>query len=85
MIKFEYVIKDELGLHARPAGELIKECSKFNCEITITHGEKKVSAKKIFAVMGLAAKQSHNLEFSFDGDDENEASKHIEEFLKNNL
>ena len=36
MKTFEYTIKDELGIHARPAGLLVKEAKKFESECTIT-------------------------------------------------
>ena len=42
MKTFEYTIKDELGIHARPAGLLVKEAKKFESECTITKdGNKK--------------------------------------------
>ena len=37
MKTFEYTIKDELGIHARPAGLLVKEAKKFESECTINH------------------------------------------------
>ena len=36
MKNFEYTIKDELGIHARPAGMLVKEAKKYQSKITIT-------------------------------------------------
>lgn len=46
MVSFNYVIKDELGIHARPAGLLVKEAGKLGSTITICKGEKKGDAKK---------------------------------------
>lgn len=40
MKSFEYTVKDELGIHARPAGLLVKEAKKFQSECTITKGDK---------------------------------------------
>ena len=39
MKTFEYTIKDELGIHARPAGLLVKEAKKFESECTITKAD----------------------------------------------
>ena len=39
MKSFEYTVKDELGIHARPAGLLVKEAKKFQSECTITKGD----------------------------------------------
>ena len=36
MKTFDYTIKDELGIHARPAGLLVKEAKKFTSDCTIT-------------------------------------------------
>ena len=41
MKSFEYTIKDELGIHARPAGMLVKEAKNFASECTITKDGKK--------------------------------------------
>lgn len=47
MVSFNYVIKDELGIHARPAGLLVKEAAKLGSKITICKGEKKGDAKNL--------------------------------------
>ena len=53
MKNFTYTIKDEIGIHARPAGLLAKEVKKYQSKITITKGEKTVEAKKLMAVRGM--------------------------------
>ena len=40
MKEFKYVITDELGIHARPAGLFVKEAAKFQSDIKIKKGEK---------------------------------------------
>ena len=57
MITFTYTITDASGIHARPAGLLVKQAAGFPCAITLQKGEKTADAKRIFAVMSLAAKQ----------------------------
>ena len=56
MKEFKYVIKDEQGIHARPAGLFVKEAAAFPCKVTIEKDGKEADAKRIFAVMGLAVK-----------------------------
>ena len=56
MKEFKYTIKDELGIHARPAGLLVKEAAAFPCKVTIEKGGKEVDAKRILGVMGLGVK-----------------------------
>ena len=60
MKEFKYVVQDELGLHARPAGLLVKEAAKFKSAITLDSGVKKADAKRIMAVMSMGVKQGHS-------------------------
>ena len=85
MKEFKYVITDELGIHARPAGLLVKEAAKFQADIKIKKGEKEADAKRIFGIMGLAAKKGDEIVLTADGADEADAIVAIEEFLKANL
>lgn len=85
MKEFKYVVTDPEGIHARPAGELVKAAAKFSSDITVTKDGKTVSAKKIFGVMGLAAKQGHELTIRVEGSDEAEAASELENFFKANL
>ncbi|MED9904481.1 MAG: HPr family phosphocarrier protein [Lachnospiraceae bacterium] len=85
MREFKYVITDPEGIHARPAGELIKAVKDFSSAITISKDGKTADAKRIFGVMGLAAKKGQEIIMTADGADEDEAICKIEEFLKANL
>ena len=85
MKEFKYVITDELGIHARPAGLLVKEAAKFQADIKIKKGEKEADAKRIFGIMGLAAKKGDEIVLTADGADEADAIAAIEEFLKAHL
>ena len=85
MKNFEYTIKDENGIHARPAGMLVKEASKFNSDITLESGEKKADAKKIFAVMSMNVKCGEKLSVLIEGSDEAQAEKVLYEFFCSNL
>jgi phosphocarrier protein len=85
MKEISYVIKDELGIHARPAGLLVKSASKYNCKILIKKGTIEKDAKSIFGVMGLGAKHGEEIRVTFEGADEEEASVTIRDFFKNNL
>ena len=85
MKEFKYVITDELGIHARPAGLFVKEAAKFQSDIKIKKGEKEADAKRIFGIMGLAAKKGDEIVLTADGADEADAIVAIEEFLKANL
>lgn len=85
MKAFEYVVKDELGIHARPAGALVKEAKKYQSKISIQKGEKEVDASKLMALMGLGVKCGDKIIVKAEGADEENAVQEIEAFIKNNL
>ncbi len=82
---FEYTITDPQGVHARPAGQLVKEASNFKSDIQIEKDGQKADAKRIFAIMGLGIKCSQTIQVTFSGSDEDIAYNKISEFLKENL
>lgn len=53
MIEFEFKFKDEHGLHARPAGTLVKKVKELTSVVTIRQGKKSARADQLFALMGL--------------------------------
>lgn len=85
MKELSYVITDPEGIHARPAGALVKEAAAFTSKITIGKDGKEVDAKRIFGIMGLAAKQGQTIVLKAEGDDEDAAIEKLETFLKENL
>lgn len=85
MKEFKYVLTDEQGIHARPAGELVKICKGFESSIKIAKDGKSGDCKKIFSIMGLAAKKGHEITITFDGPDEDAAFDKVSEFLKATL
>lgn len=80
-----YVIRDEMGIHARPAGLLVKEVAKYSSTVTLSNGTKEADAKKIMAIMALGVKKGQSVTFKIEGADEAEAAAGIEAFLKANL
>ncbi len=87
MIEFTYKIKDENGIHARPAGLLVGEAKKFQSNIKITNivNEKSADAKGLFGLMGLCVKKDNEIKVSVEGEDENEAAETIKDFLEENF
>lgn len=85
MKEFTYTIKDEQGIHARPAGELVKAAAAYPCKVTISKDGKEVDAKRILGVMGLGVKCGEEITVCTDGENEEAASAAIEAFLKANL
>ena len=85
MKQFTYVITDEAGIHARPAGLLVKEAAKFASSTTIAKGAKKGDLKRIFGVMALGVKKGVEITVTCEGADEDAAAAALEAFFKVNL
>lgn len=85
MKTFSYVIKDEIGIHARPAGMLVKEAKKFESTITITKAGKSAEAKKLMALMSLGVKCGETVEIKVEGQDEEQALEAMKTFFDTNL
>lgn len=85
MKTFEYTITDPVGIHARPAGILVKKIKEFASTVTIAKGDKGVNALKLMALMGLGIKQGDKITVTVEGDDEEKAATEVEAFLKANL
>ena len=85
MKTFTYTIKDELGIHARPAGLLVKAAGAFQSDITIATEAKKANAKRMMAVMGLGVKCGTQVTITAEGADEDAAIAGMEKFLTENL
>lgn len=87
MKEFKYVIKDEQGIHARPAGILVKAIAKLKSNITIQKAgeERVVNAKSIMAVMSLGVKKDNEVILTAEGEDEEEAIQAVEKVLTENL
>lgn len=85
MKEFTYKICDELGIHARPAGLIVKKAGEFLSEITMYNGEKSADMKRIFALMSLGVKKGDTVRVTVSGSDEDKACNQLESFLKNNL
>ncbi len=85
MKEINFTVTDPLGIHARPAGILVKEAKKFASKITVWKGDKSCDMKKLLALMGMAIKQGENITVQFDGADEEDCAAAIEKFLKENF
>ncbi len=85
MKEFTYVITDEIGIHARPAGMLVKEAKAFTSKITLEANGKSADVTKLMAVMSLGVKNGAEVVIKAEGEDEDAAIAKMEEFMKENL
>ena len=85
MKQFQYTIKDELGVHARPAGLLVKLAKQYTSTITLEKNGKTCDMRKLMALMGMGVKQGETVTVKVEGDDEEAAAAAIQKFLTENV
>lgn len=85
MKSFTYTISDSLGIHARPAGQIVSEAKKFSSTITIDTGEKQANATKLMAIMTLGVKCGQSVTVSADGADEDAAIECMQKYFETNM
>ena len=86
MKEFTYVIKDALGIHARPAGLLAKKAKSYaDTAVTITANGKTVNLGQLMKLMALGVKQGTEVTITCEGANEEEAAAGLLAFLEENL
>ena len=85
MKSFQYIITDEIGLHARPAGLLAQVSKPFASNITLETKDKHADAKKLMAIMAMGVKKDVKVVVRAEGVDENLAIAKLETFFKETL
>ena len=86
MKQFEYTIHDPLGIHARPAGMLVKEAKAFaDTVVTITKNRTTVKATQLMKLMSLGVKQGDVVTVAAERANEDAAIIAISSFFQNNL
>ena len=63
----QFTVVDPLGIHARPASQLVAKATPFTSSIEIRTEEKAANLKSILGVMGLALKQGSQFTLAVEG------------------
>jgi len=72
-IEREFVVSNELGFHARPAGEFVRVASRFRSEVQVSRGGEWVSGQSVLSLLSLAAGPGTRLRVRAEGPDAAEA------------
>jgi phosphocarrier protein HPr len=62
------IVRNKMGLHARPAALIVQTANKFPCEVTLTKDGQDVNAKSIMGVLMLAAAMGTNIVVKAEGE-----------------
>jgi len=85
MVKFTYKIQDKLGLHARPAGALVKTAARLSSKVVLQCKGKEADGKKLIALMRMGIKYEDVVTFIVEGDNEEEDSQVLKKFCQMGL
>ena len=85
MKEFSYTVQDHMGIHARPAGQIVKLAKGLSSRIVISKGEKSADARRLIALMGLNVLQGETVSVSVEGEREDEDFQTMPRFFEENL
>lgn len=85
MKQFEYTVQDSMGIHARPAGQIVKLAKSLGSRVTIGKNGSAVDARRLIALMGLNVLQGETVTVCVEGEHEAEDFQAMYEFFQGNL
>jgi len=85
MYKLEIELKNETGLHARPASLFVKEAAKYVSDITIIKDNKSYNGKSIMGILSMGAGKGDIITISAEGEDEKEAVESLKALIDKNF
>ena len=88
MVETELTLKNDQGLHARPADLFVRTANKFKSDITVRNlstGSNDVNAKSILRILSLGVYNGHTIQVMADGEDETQAIEEIATLVNHNF
>ncbi len=83
MYKEDVTLKNETGLHARPASLFVKEASKYVSDVKVLKDGKEYNAKSIMGVLSMGASMDDTITIQANGEDEEEVVKSLVALIDN--
>lgn len=85
ILEKKIIIKNKLGLHARPAALFVQIANKYDSDISVRKGKEAVNGKSIMGILTLAAEKGSTIYLKVDGQDAQEAIEELEKLLAGEL
>lgn len=85
MKSFEYTVTDPIGIHARPAGMLMKFAKQFSSKITLSKDDRTVDVTRLMSLMAMSVRNGDTVTVTAEGDDEDTAIEEMRRFFAENL
>jgi phosphocarrier protein HPr len=80
--RVDFTVMDPIGLHARPAGELVKTAARHQARVRLELGGKAADARSIVQLLGLGVRQGSVVTVTAEGADEADALAAVLEVLQ---
>lgn len=81
LVEKKVIIKNKLGLHARPASTFVQIANKFESEVIVKKGNQEVNGKSIMGIMMLAAEKGSCIHLKINGPDAKQALAELERLV----
>jgi phosphocarrier protein HPr len=85
MKAFQYLVQNEVGIHARPAGMLVKQAKQFQSVCRIEAGGQSADMKKLVALLKLGIEHGTQVTVTAEGPDEAQAAAALQKLMEENL
>lgn len=85
MIEKRIIVKNKLGLHARPAAILVQTISRFECKVCVSKDDIEVNGRSVMGLMMLAAENGASLRITAQGRDEAAVMQAVERLFEENF
>lgn len=80
-VRKQIVVRNKLGLHARPAALFVQTANKFDSRITVEKDNEKVNGKSIMGILMLGAEQGSTVIIEAEGRDAEKALAELERLV----
>lgn len=85
MTKQKVTVKNQTGLHLRPAGIVCRTAMLYKSHITLIHGDITANAKSVLGILAACVKTGDEIEITCEGVDEQEAMKAMIDLFESGL
>jgi phosphocarrier protein HPr len=85
MIEKQLLIRNKVGLHARPASLFVQKAKKFKCSLRLSYDGREADAKSILSVLVMGINEGALVTLRADGEDETLAMQEMSELVESNF
>jgi phosphocarrier protein HPr len=82
MAKVVVTLDNKVGLHARPAGAMVRVAKEFQSAVTLTYRDKQANAKSILSVLSIGAEKGAIVTIEATGDDAEQAVEKLRQLVR---